>query len=173
MRLLALDLATTTGCAFGAALSEPRWWTLRLKGSHGARFAQLYIDTRKLIRANHPDLILIERAIAGGAPGGASRVQLAMGLRASVMAAAFMEGGVRVDDSLAPSTIRKHFIGHGRLPSAKAKREVGRRCVELGWPVDNDNESDALALWHYGACRWGERPSGARGGLFDDARRDV
>ena len=32
---------------------------------------------------------------------------------------------------------------------ATAKPMVIRQCIKMGWPVSDDNEADALAIWHY------------------------
>ena len=51
----------------------------------------------------------------------------------------------------AESTIRKEFIGHGRPPDGKAA--VRRHCETLGWPVANNDESDAAAGWYWAKCK--------------------
>lgn len=49
------------------------------------------------------------------------------------------------------NTVRAHFIGNGNLPGDQAKAAVMRRCHQLGWKPNNDDEGDAGALWDY-AC---------------------
>ncbi|MGR3179944.1 MAG: hypothetical protein ACUZ8E_18030 [Candidatus Anammoxibacter sp.] len=59
-----------------------------------------------------------------------------------------------------PSTIRKHFIGRGRITKDcpegwDIKEAVCERCHALGWrggrpgTKDDDDEADAIALAHY------------------------
>ena len=164
LRILALDVATATGAAFGGSRDTPRFWTINLGASashEGARYAQLFIDVRRIIDANQPDLLALEAPLAAGGGGKSNRAQLAMGLRGCVMAAAFM-AGVPVKQAHAAS-IRKHFIGHGRLPRKDAKRATIGRCWQLGWKAQNDNEADALAIFDFFASRDGR----LSGPLFD------
>ena len=51
---------------------------------------------------------------------------------------------------VAVSTVRKHFIGAGRLPSNQAKAAVQARCDQLGWPYIDDNQADSAAVWSWG-----------------------
>ena len=46
-----------------------------------------------------------------------------------------------------PQSVRKHFVGHGRPENPKAA--VMARCRQLGWPIRNDHEADAGALWSF------------------------
>jgi hypothetical protein len=50
--------------------------------------------------------------------------------------------------------VRKHFLGSRTFPKGKtgrseAKDRVLKMCHMLGFKVANDNESDAVAGWHY------------------------
>jgi Holliday junction resolvasome RuvABC endonuclease subunit len=154
MILLAFDLASNTGVAVGDSSSRPICSSEQLGdtgASHGARFAQALVMTKRLILEHKPDFIIVEQAIASGAPGAASRVQLAMGLRACVYATChfhhikFREYPVQ--------TIRKHFIGRGNLKRDAAKGETINRCKRLGWAIANDNEADAAAAWDLARAR--------------------
>ena len=170
MKILAFDLATNTGVAFGGTSGVPIAMTYVLGDAgakHGARFTELLIVTRKLIKQFEPDVIVIEEAIAGGAVGDKNRVRLAMGLRAIVLSAAFVAN--ITTHELPVSTIRKHFIGQGNLPGEKAKQATVSRCERLGWPVRNDNEADALAAWDYARCRLVKTSTLPPNGLFEHA----
>lgn len=48
---------------------------------------------------------------------------------------------------------RRHFIGTGYLDGDTAKALVMKRCRELGWPYEDDNQADANAVWAYGMAR--------------------
>ena len=50
-----------------------------------------------------------------------------------------------------PGVIRKHFLGCGNTPKARAdiKDAVIRRCNMLGWYPETDHAADSLAGWHY------------------------
>lgn len=169
MKLLAFDLATVTGVAVGdARASGPNCFTENLGSageSHGARFAQAARMTKRLIQTHKPDHIAIEQPIASGAKGSASRVAMAMGLRAAVFLTAHMMHVPVSEHSVL--TVRSHFIGHGRLPRKQAKEAVIRRCCRLGWPVGNDNEADAAAVWEYVRAHHRIASVAPMGGLFD------
>lgn len=167
MKLIALDLASTTGVAIGDTGDRPYCHTERMGppgSSHGQRFTQMLRMTKRLILQHEPDVIVVEQAIAGGVKGGQERVQLAMGYRAAVMITCFAQN-LRVEE-YAVSSIRKHFIGDGKMAGRKAKAAVMARCRHLGWHAENDNESDAAAAWDYARARLTGRSTLPRG-LFD------
>lgn len=148
MILLAMDLATRTGLAIGDTSGGPLCHTETLGKpgeGHGHRFSQCLHMTRRLIEQHKPAVIAIEAPIVTGAKGGAERAQLAMGLRACVMGICHIRGVRFLEYPV--QTIRKHFIGQGNLKRDEAKRAVMNRCRQLGWHVDNDNESDAAAVF--------------------------
>lgn len=166
--ILAFDLATATGMAFGRVDGSPVAQTFILGGSgskHGARFTELRIVLRKLIRDLSPDHIAIEEAIAGGAPGDANRAKLAFGLRAIVLTEAFI-ANIPVTE-IAVASIRKHFIGRGNLPAGTAKPATIARCEQLGWRPQNDNEADALAAWDAARNRLSKNSTLPPNGLFE------
>lgn len=165
---MAFDLATNTGVAFGRADTDPVAQSYKLGdtgSSHGQRFVELSLVTRRLIKTFSPDHIVIEEAIAGGAPGDANRAKLAFGLRAMVMAEAFAVGLPVMEISV--QSIRKHFLGQGNIPSHKAKPMTIARCELLGWRVSNDNEADACAAFACAAYRLTKSATPHPGGLFD------
>lgn len=150
MKLVAFDLASTTGVAIGDTGDRPYCHTERMGtpgAPHGQRFTQMLRMTKRLIQQHAPDAVAIEMPIAGGVKGGQERVQLAMGYRAQVAVACHI-AGIPFHEFTVQS-IRKHFIGQGRLSGKQAKAEVMRRCKALGWHTENDNESDAAAVWEY------------------------
>jgi hypothetical protein len=49
----------------------------------------------------------------------------------------------------AVSTVRKAFIGHGRLSKGEAERATRMMCAELGWAPSNHDEADAGAVWFW------------------------
>lgn len=175
MKLVALDLATTTGVAIGEAHDRPFCHTERLGppgASHGQRFTQMIRVTKRLIVQHHPDVIVIEQPIASGVKGGQERVQLAMGYRAAVAAMCFLNE-VRFAEFTVQS-IRKHFIGNGRMSGKQAKAAVMARCKQLGWHAENDNESDAGALWSFARSKLAPRYQlKDMGGLFDGHSADT
>ncbi|WP_306150677.1 hypothetical protein [Roseovarius sp. MMSF_3281] len=120
--------------------------------------------TKRLIKRVNPDVVVIEEAIASGGGGAQSRIQLAMGDRAAVMIICD-QMGFKVREYAVPS-IRKHFIGHGRLRRDVAKARTIARCRSLGWNVKNDNEADACAVWEFARAKLTGMASMPKG-LFD------
>ena len=134
------------------------------EASHGSKFTQALRNFLSLIDELNPRLIAIEKPIAAGVKGSEARVALAFGYRAAAMQAAFAKN--RRVEEYSVGSIRKHFIGEGKLSRKIAKERVMDRCKRLGWSCDNDNESDACAVWDYARSRRGvSTPSPF--GLFD------
>jgi len=143
MKVLAFDTATKTGCAFGVAGDRPRAWTVDLgKTDWPVRFSKTLRMVQHYVETLAPDLIAVEQFVGG--PKANSNL---VGLVACVQGEA-TRLGVRVV-SYYPATVRKHFIGMGKAD--KIKSAVMARCHLLGWPSDDADACDALALWDY-AC---------------------
>lgn len=171
MMCLALDMATNMGWAAGDLRGSPEFGSQRLGepgSSHGARFFEALDYLKRLVLVYKPRLIALEAAIPAGPKGGQERAQLAMGYRAQVHVIAF-RANAKIEEHHV-SSIRKHFIGHGGTGGSKAKTLTMDHCLRLNWPVDNDNEADALALWDYVGCLHGARRTPAYGSLFEGVR---
>lgn len=163
MKILALDIATKSGVAVGSAEGKPEFATEDFSdcGSQYAKFSMARIWARNLIRQHEPDLLALEAPIVGGG-GMQNRALILIGMRACISAAAY-DAGVKVEE-YAVSTIRKHFLGSGRVKSKEAKAETIRMCEARGWKVQNDNEADAGAVWDLACARHGFEVNA--GGLF-------
>lgn len=159
MKILALDIATQMGCAFGRPLTAPSTWSVSFGElrEHDARFAKAL----RFIRAMHmqlaPDLIAIEAPI-----GGKDASHYLIGLVAVMRGQAKDLGIQTVEYNI--GSVRKHFIGKHftkrdfpALSDAAAgkiiKGKVFSRCRALGWPVSDLDQSDAAALWDYACSR--------------------
>ena len=60
--------------------------------------------------------------------------------------------------------VRTHFLGPGhKLAGPAAKREVFRRCEQLGWAPPDLDGSDSAAVWDFGCGR-------VRFGLLENLR---
>ena len=177
MKILAIDLAATTGAAFGRPQGKPVAWTVdftRFK-DHDARLAQVL----RWVRAMHcellPDLLAVEAAI-GGANANALLIQMVGCLRAQAkdlgMATVQYHSG----------SVRKHFLGKALtsrdfpdLTQAKAKLAIKNkvlvRCKALGWDVVGLDAADACALWSY-SCQIEDQShvTTDTGPLFDGKR---
>lgn len=159
MKVLALDIATQMGCAFGRPLTTPAAWSVSFGElrEHDARFAKAL----RFIRAMHmqlaPDLIAIEAPI-----GGKDASHYLIGLVAVMRAQAKDLGIQTVEYNI--GSVRKHFIGKHftkkdfpALTDTAAtkiiKGKVLTRCRALGWQVQDFDQADACALWDYACAR--------------------
>ena len=176
MKVLAFDIATKTGCAFGAAGDKPRAWSVSFgKSSDEDRFSKAIRMTASYIERFQPDLVAVEAPV-----GGREASALLVGLCACVKGEAARHG-VRVVGYY-PASVRKHFVGKAltardfpalnRVAAKKAiKGAVIARCDLLGWQIDDPDAADAAALWSY-ACALVSRDHQMTdvGGLFGGQR---
>lgn len=168
---LGLDLSTVrTGFAFGGAGDvSPRVGVWRMPGAKpevidrmlsglGESIANLF----KMVRFTD---VAIEAPIQPS-EGSNNHTIVALAQAAGVARATAHRCGARVH-MVASSTVRKHFIGHGRVPSAEAKEAVVARCRALGWAVDNHDAADAAATWSWlMATRYPGTPAGSNALIF-------
>lgn len=173
MKILALDIATTTGICVGSSGADPKAWSVDLgKGrSEDERFSNALRLAHGLIETHHPDLIVVEAAI-----GGKNASAFLIGLVACVRGCAFNRG-VKVISTY-PATVRKHFMGKAKtsrdfpgMTHAKAKlaikEEIAARCRLIGWDIEDLDAADAAATWDWAcATRVVGHQSVPVGGLF-------
>lgn len=170
MKVLALDLATRTGLAFGTAGSAPRCATVDLGESQDMRLARMLRLTRDSISRVKPDLVVYEMPV-GGSEASAYLIGLA-----SVVIAQATDMGLS-PKSLHRGSVRKYFLGRdpkvadfpgmtkGRARSA-IKQLVVARCEALGWTVANADEADACALFSFACHKHAGVDLPPPGGLF-------
>jgi hypothetical protein len=150
--VLALDLASISGWALGEPGGTPTHGYIRFAApgsSHEAIFAaacRWMIDMME----RRPTVVVFESPLATSFKRGktnASTTGLLWGLPAVIGAVAYMSGcyNIRKADT---RDVRIHFIG-SNPPRAKAKAMTVLNCQRLGWNVTDDNEADALAIWHF------------------------
>lgn len=155
MKILAFDLATKTGIAFGEVGGKPKAGSVSLGATEDERYAKAISLCGNLIERYTPDLIAIEAPV-----GGANASAFLIGIIACVRGEAKRKGTRTV--LYFPSTVRKHFLGKALtardFPSknhAAAKKAIKgavmARCHLLGWDVKDGDAGDAAALWDY-AC---------------------
>jgi hypothetical protein len=156
MRILALDLATTTGCADGDPSAHPRCWTWRLGlagDSRAAKLSRLLRYMERYLAENRPDAVFYERGLPLGAAHqiGQSEATVAL-LRGAigVAEAVAVRVGVPRIEGLSVQEARRHLLGQGRIPAGEGKDAVWRMCRMLGWPVTNTDEADAACIWALG-----------------------
>lgn len=154
MKILALDIATTTGVAVGSAGEAPVAWSKGLgKAPDERRFSNALRLTSSLLAEHEPDLLAVEAPV-----GGPKTSHYLVGLLACVRGCACNRGVPIMMCSI--GSVRKHFLGKSlstrdfpSLKPAAAKRaikeQVMARCKLLGWDVADADAADACAVWDY------------------------
>ena len=156
-RVLALDLATTTGYAFGAPGSIPQFGHLRFSKPGSPRAATLrafrqWLDKRWRSSHGRPDLIVYESPAVPSIMAGRTNIEtikLLVGLAEHLEEWCYERVELR---EARVADVRVHFIGQN-MKSAYAKAKTVEQCRMLGWEVENADEADACALWDF-QCAW-------------------
>lgn len=169
--ILALDLATRTGFAFGevGTRSPPTTGAVRLKDPSDDRaiaFSNLIAWLDQQFRTVQPALVVKEAMLPLQAfrniGNAAATVEFAMGLHA-IVEGVCIRFGVRFE-SPADSSVRKHFIGFANKGARRdTKDAVIARAITLGYlPRDSrdDDRADAAALWDFACAHYGRRSGG-------------
>lgn len=171
--ILAFDIATRTGVAFGPVGGTPRSTAIVLgaKLPDAQRFGEMIKAAKRLITHLKPDILVYEAPV-----GGPKTSHFLVGIAACFAGESVALGYNPI--SLPLASVRKHFIGK-HLTSAhfpgmtknrarvEIKNTVIARCYALGWHVDGDDEADACALWDYAGATLGRAQSAPPGGLFN------
>lgn len=160
-KILALDLATTTGWACGPAGGRVMSGAKRFGRVDSSRAAILHnalVWLHDMIKVERPEYLIYEAPLAVSTVIGSTRIdttRIAFGLAGLTETVAYANSmfGDRVR-SESVQTIRKYFIGKGNLKGHVAKGLVAQKCHALGW-VDREgardfDRCDALAVWAYG-----------------------
>jgi len=153
-RVLALDLATTTGWCYGAPGSIPKFGHLRF-AKPGSSRALIYREFRRWLNAKwatSPDMIVFESPAVPSIMAGKTNIEtikLLVGLTEHLEEWAYERIELR---EARVADVRVHFIG-ANLKSAMAKQKTFDQCRMLGWDVQTTDESDACALWDF-QCAW-------------------
>jgi hypothetical protein len=151
-RVLALDLASTSGWAVGepGMLLAHGSINFGKKASHEAIFSNAWDWMQDKLGVYAPALVVWEAPLITSFTRGRTTndtTTVLFGLPAVMGLAAFKRGiyDIRKAETRA---VRMHFIGQNPKRLI-AKRLVMRQCVAQGWDVTDDNEADALATWSY------------------------
>jgi hypothetical protein len=176
--ILAIDASTTaTGYAHGGAQDAlPRGGVWKLPGADelvlGRTITMLGQSIMETARCVKPTVIYVEAPFAKidrehSEQTAIALMQLAGGMR---LVAGLLACRIEL---VAVYNVRKYFIGEGFLSREQAKARVMDRCNDLGWSYQDDNESDAKAVWAYGMSREvpGWRPNAPQ--LFDEGRKQA
>lgn len=160
MMILALDIATQCGVAYGdSADKAPTTFTVNLGSgkSNDVAATKLYRLIRARVDALAPDFVGIEayQPFKGTSANVVSRLG---GFHA--VAGLALTLTQTKHERFMPASIRKGFLGRNvtsrdfqHLAKQKRKGAVKQavidRCNELGWRVEDDNAADAAAVWAY------------------------
>src|SRR6187399_848697 len=150
--VLALDLATTTGYAYGPPRGVPTFGSIRFIKPGGSR-AQAYrsfrawLEGKWNVRDAQPDLIVYESANVQfmGGKTNIETIKMLIGLAEHLEEWAHNKFELR---EATTAQVRSHFLGQN-MKSAIAKPATVERCRQLGWMANTSDEGDALALWNY------------------------
>lgn len=152
IKVLALDLATSTGFAVGNVRGDPVAWTLHLKAKpHDLRFREFGLALNDVIEEHRPTHVVAEAGFVNivknkwGKSQAGPAEKVLFGLRGAAMTVAGI-WGLRTEE-LTVGEVRKHFLGVVPKKSEDQKKAVMTRCRTVGWGYDDNNSADALALW--------------------------
>lgn len=153
--ILALDLATTTGWAYGrvpldAARAKPLSGVIAIRGALTlGGFLSRFEDAllAKLVEFN-PHGLIIEAPILPKACNRETSIKL-MSLAGIAEMTAY-NSGIRWREQAQPSSVKKHWTGRGNADKAAMMAEATRR----GMTFVDDNECDAIAIWDFGCAMY-------------------
>lgn len=148
MKVMACDIASTSGFALDGPDGKPRGITFKLPGGGndlglaGLAFSEFMHGVASMQR---PDVIAIEAPVLGNGGDKVFTSELLIGLAfiAEVVASSLSIRTVRGN----VQTVRKAVLGRGRPDDPK--RAVIAHCRAQGWGPKNDNEADAMVLWKW------------------------
>jgi hypothetical protein len=156
MRVTGIDLGVVTGVCFGETFaSTPTFlsWTLRDE-NRGWRGVKLMRAFTSHVESFNPERIFVESPLSMQAAQsvGTTRetIECLYGydFLLRTLAASF---GIELEP-VDSQDARKHFLGF-RPKGGEGKDRVLARCRQLRWEPQNQNESDAGAIWDYGCAR--------------------
>lgn len=152
--ILALDIATNLGFAFGEPGSIPESGSIRLApsgSSNGTIGRGLLRWLTAFITEHAPSMIYYEVPLDPrhmGPKTTFATARILLGLPFLVETVAEARGIFKLRE-VGVQDVRGFFVGQ-RRPKDK-KEAVLARCRLLGWKPDDDNAADALAVWAF-AC---------------------
>lgn len=158
-RILALDLATVTGFAYGKPGERPKTGSVRF-GRVGDPRPVSYRAYREWLRkmldgpatvraADYFDLVVFESPSMSVMHTGKTNVDTLKKLIGfSEHTEELCHGIVELREANV-AQVRAFFLGSARIKREEAKRLTIRKCAEYGWEVGDDNAADAAALWAY------------------------
>lgn len=156
MNILALDIATVTGWAFGAPGSVPRAGTIRWalpSSSNAAVGCGVLRWVSDFTKLNKVDALYFEAPFDPRVMGKKTNfdtTRVLVGLP-FLLETLFEAKGIETIREATVADVRKHFLG--KAPRGEeGKALVQLRCRQLGWKFDSADAADALAVWSFGCA---------------------
>lgn len=167
MKVVGLDIATTTGVCLGHAGQAPEFFSRDLGHGqpHQLRFANILRLTHELVSDHGVEFIGIEAPIMNSKRDSRQKLELLYGLIASVRGWAELK---KIPcQTFEIRTLDKTFIGHAGFPRDDRKRANLTRCKQLGWKPNPlaDDEADAGSVYYSSLMKCGVQMM-PPGGLF-------
>lgn len=154
--VVGMDIATSTGVAYGCPSGTPMLMTWNLREGGKTRPQRLgYLGDKcfDFFTNLRPDMLFYEQglSLAAAAKIGTSEETFAL-LRGGigVVEAVAAKAKIPIIRAVDVKEARRHLLGPGRIPKGEGKNLVFDRCRALRWMVANDDESDAAAIWSLG-----------------------
>lgn len=157
LRIVGMDIATSTGVAWGNSdwrCPQMTTWDLRKYGkTRPQRLGGLGDKCFEFFNAVTIDMLFYEQGMT---------LQAALSIGTSDDTFCFLRGAIGVVEAVAAKCkipviravgvqdARRHLLGPGKIDKGKGKQLVFDRCKALRWPVTNLDESDACAIWALG-----------------------
>ncbi len=175
--ILALDIATVAGWAYGAPGSLPLSGTERWappSSSNGRVGAGMLIWLSDFLKVHHVDAIYFEapfdpRIMAKKTNFNTTRILVGLPFLLETLLEA--KGYSRVFE-VSVSDVRKHFLGKDPRGD-EGKRQVQLRCRQLGWKFNSADAADALAVWSFACAIESPKTSIATAPLFQPRNQSV
>lgn len=150
--ILALDLSTKSGWAFGGPDDKPKHgvWELGHDGNHGRYFSCLAGMLEDAIAVHAPDLVVFEAPLPHASEkfrtSSVASVRVLIGLCAVTEMICF-EKAVRCEEA---GVREARQLVMGSQPTKGSPKEgVMQFCKMMGWNPATDDAGDALILWQY------------------------
>lgn len=145
MKLICLDVASSTGAAWSEIGGDPQWTVFKAKGaSLGEKKSRYRHWLVAMVNTIKPDRIIFEAPFLPKVTTAAT-VRLLSSFAADVEEVGFDHGVKVLEVSI--FEIARHFIGSAKIPREQKKEMTIAQCHRLGWMVDSDDAADALAIF--------------------------
>jgi Holliday junction resolvasome RuvABC endonuclease subunit len=154
--VIALDPATTCGCAVGPVGGKPALSSIVLGEANDTIidvFGRAARTVHEMIERYSPVLIAVEQPFYKSKESNYATTMLLHGLYGAITGAARARM-IRVLP-VAVSTWRSSALGTAKFGSRKAaKQAMLSLCAQLGWPASDDNAADAAGIWMWATATY-------------------